>query len=157
MVSGDLECEEVECERDEQEEVRSVAERVRQEGWEMVLLTELKADEWFGWGKTIEERVVLILGKKAGVMLRGEPLEKSVEGGQQKWFGERVVAVVVGGLRLVSVYQPSWGADGEGMERCRRDMERQVAIGNREKIVIGGDFNASIGRGGDRRGGMWEV
>ena len=24
-------------------------------------------------------------------------------GGQQKWFGERVVAVVVGGLRLVSV------------------------------------------------------
>ena len=41
-------------------------------------------------------------------------------------------------LRLVSVYQPSWGADGEGMERCRRDMERQVAMGNREKIVIGG-------------------
>ena len=60
--------------------------------------------------------------------------------------------MVVGGLRLVSVYQPSWGADGEGMERCRRDMERQVAMGNRERIVIGGDFNASIGRGGERRG-----
>ena len=30
------------------------------------------------------------------------------------------------------------GVDGEGMERCRRDMERQVAMGNREKIVIGG-------------------
>ena len=43
-----------------------------------------------------------------------------------------------GGLILVSVYQPIWGADGEGMERCRRDMERQVAMGNRERIVIGG-------------------
>ena len=133
--------------------LRSVAERVRQERWEMVLLTELRADEegvvWLGED---EERVVLIHGKKAGVMLRGEALEKWVEGGQQKWFGERVVAVVVGGLRLVSVYQSSWGADGEGMERCRRDMERQVAMGNRERIVIGGDFNASIGRGGERRG-----
>ena len=44
------------------------------------------------------------------------------------------------------------GADGNGMERCRRDMERQITIGNKEKIVIGEDFNASIGRGGLRRG-----
>ena len=53
--------------------LRSVAERVRQERWEMVLLTELRADEegvvWLGED---EERVVLINGKKAGVMLRGE-------------------------------------------------------------------------------------
>ena len=41
------------------------------------------------------------------------------------------------------------------MERCRRDMERQVAMGNRERIVIGGDFNASIGRG-ERGGGYVE-
>ena len=118
--------------------LRSVAERVRQERWEMVLLTELRADEdgvvWLGED---EERVVLIHGKKAGVMLRGEALEKWVEGGSRSGV-ERVVAVVVGGLRLVSVYQPSLGADGEGMERCRRDMERQVAMGNRERIVIGG-------------------
>ena len=94
--------------------LRSVAERVRQERWEMVLLTELRSDEegvvWLGED---EERVVLIHGKKAGVMLKGEALEKWVEGGQQKWFGERVVAVVVGGLRLVSVYQPSWGRMGK--------------------------------------------
>ena len=90
--------------------LRSVAERVRQERWEMVLLTELRADEEgvVCLGED-EESVVLIHGKKAGVMLRGEALEKWVEGGQQKWFGERVVAVVVGGFRLVSVYQPSWG------------------------------------------------
>ena len=148
-VGRDLECKEVECEGDEQEE----AEKCGGEGeaGEMVLLTELRADEegvvWLGED---EERVVLIHGKKAGVMLRGEALEKRVEGGQQKWFGKRVVAVV--GLRLASVYQLSWGADEEGMERRRLDLERQVAMGNREKIVIGGDFNASIGRGGERRG-----
>ena len=57
--------------------LRSVAERVRQERWEMVLSTELRADEegvvWLGED---EERVVLIHGKKTGVMLRGEALEK---------------------------------------------------------------------------------
>ena len=48
-----------------------MAERVRQERWEMVLLTELRADEegvvWLGED---EERVGLIHEKKAGVMLR---------------------------------------------------------------------------------------
>ena len=52
--------------------LRSVAERVRQERWEMVLLTELRADEeGVVWLREDEERVVLIHGKKAGVMLRG--------------------------------------------------------------------------------------
>ena len=60
--------------------LRSVAERVRQEGWEMVLLTELRADEErVVWLAEDEERVVLIHGKKAGVMLRGEALEKWVK------------------------------------------------------------------------------
>ena len=116
-----------------------MAERVRQERWEMVLLTEPRADEegvvWLGED---EERVVLIHWKKAGVMLRGEALEKWVEGGQEKWFGEKVVAVVVGGLRLVSVYQPSWGADGEGVESCRRDMERQWQWGTGKGLLLWG-------------------
>ena len=85
----------------------------------MVLLTELRAgEEGVVWLGEDEERVVLIHGKKAGVMLRGEVLEKWVEGGQQKWFEERVVAVVVGGLRLVSVGIPAklgggWGRHGK--------------------------------------------
>ena len=65
-----------------------MAERVRQEGWEMVLLTELRADEeglvWLGED---EERVVLIHGKKAGVMLREEGLEKWVEGDSRSELG----------------------------------------------------------------------
>ena len=46
-----------------------MAERDRQERWEMVMLTELRADEegvvWLG---EAEERVVLIHGKKAGYL-----------------------------------------------------------------------------------------
>ena len=48
--------------------LRSVAERVRQERWEMVLLTELRADEegvvWLGED---EDRGVLIHRRKAGL------------------------------------------------------------------------------------------
>lgn len=62
-----------------------------------------------------EEQVALVHGRKAGVMLRGAALRTWIEEGQQKWFGERVVAVVLGGLRLVSVYQPSWGTDEREM------------------------------------------
>ena len=57
-----------------------------------------------------------------------------------------------GGIETGVSIPAKLGADGEGMERCRRDMERQVAMGTRERIVIGGDFNASIGRGGERWG-----
>ena len=121
--------------------LRSLAERVRQEKWEMVLLTELRADEegvvWLG---EHEERVVLIHGKKAGVMLRGEALEKWVEGGQQKWFGERVVAVVVGGLRLVSVYQPSWGWMGKAWKDVDGTWKGRCQWGTGKGLLLGGGF-----------------
>ena len=69
------------------------------------------------WLGEDEERVVLIHGKKAGVMLRGEAQEKWVEGGQQKWFGERVVAVVVGGIEtgigIPAKMGGGWGRHGK--------------------------------------------
>ena len=42
--------------------------------------------------------------------------------------------------RLRSVYQAVWGSHEEAMERCLRDLESQVGIGGRERVVIGGDF-----------------
>ena len=59
--------------------------------------------------------------------------------------------MVVGGMRLISLYQPLWGKDEEDMERCRREIELQLGIGRREKVVIGGDFNACIGQMRGRR------
>ena len=117
------------------------------EGWEVVLLSELLAEEsgvvWLGEG---EGECAVVHGKKAGVLLRGRALRLWRDEGQQKWFGERVAAVVFGGLRLVAVYQPSRGVDEEGMERYRGELENQWALGGRVKLVIGGDFNATVGR-----------
>lgn len=65
---------------------------------------------------------------------------------------ERVVAVVFGGMRVVSVYQPVWNTDERGMEECRRALGNQVAMEGREKLVIRGDFSANVGRGQSRDG-----
>ena len=55
-------------------------------------------------------------------------------------------------MRLVSVYQPSWSADREGLERCWQEMERQVKMGGREKLIIRGNLNASVGANQSRAG-----
>ena len=47
----------------------------------------------------------------ADSLARREALKAWLEEGQQRWQEEEVVAGVVGDLRLVLVYQPSWGAD----------------------------------------------
>jgi len=91
-------------------------------------------------------------GRRAGVVLRRGALQEWIEGGQKKWFEERVTAVVLGGLRLVSVYQPIWGGDAEEFERYRRDVEGQIAMGTGECLIIGGDFNANVGKGNNREG-----
>ena len=133
--------------------LRRMAGRVRREGWEMVCVTEVRAEgDGVVWLGEDEERVVVVHSSRAGVMLRGGALERWVEGGQRKWFGGRVVAVVVGDLRLVSAYQPVWGTDDEGMEEYRRGLGDQIAMGGRERLVIGADFNANVGRGNAREG-----
>ena len=66
--------------------LRRVAERVKRERWEMVLLTELSAKVWLGED---EEMLELSHGRKACVILRGVVLKEWVEEGQQIWLGLR--------------------------------------------------------------------
>ena len=133
--------------------LRRVAEWVEQRGWEVVLVTEL-----FGKGEGViwmgenEHRTALVHGRKAGVLLRGTALLRWIEEGQQKWIYERVTAVLFGGIRLVAVYQPVWMTDGVGLERCRRDLESQLSMCRNERLLIGGDWNANVGRGSARNG-----
>ena len=119
--------------------LRKICERAAKENWEIVLVSEVRAKEdgviWLGEG---EKTCVIVHGKKAAVLLRGRAVRMWVEEGQRKWFGERVTAVVLGGMRLVAVYQPVWGTDEGGMERYRRDLVGQLGMGKRERIVIGG-------------------
>ena len=65
---------------------------------------------------------------------------------------KRVTAVAVGGVRLVAVYQPVWMTDEVGLERCRRDLESQLSMCRNERLLIGGDSNANVGRGSARNG-----
>ena len=89
------------------ERVSRVLERVRLNGWEIVCLTELRAElsgvVWLGEGN---DGFVIVHSQRVAVVMRGEALCLWREEGQQKWMDERVVAVVFGGLRVVSVYQP---------------------------------------------------
>ena len=85
--------------------LRRVAEWVEQRGWEVVLVTELfREREGVIWMEENEHRTALVHGRKAGVLLRGTALLRWIEERQQKWIYERVMAVSVGGVRLVAVY-----------------------------------------------------
>ena len=133
--------------------LRRILYEIGRQGWEIVLMTEIRADEkgevWLGGD---EERVAVIHSERAAIVLRGQALEEWIGEGQRKWLEERVVTVVLGGMRLVSVYQPIWGTDEGALEGCRGEIERQVEMGGSEKLVIGGDFNASVGRNQFREG-----
>lgn len=65
---------------------------------------------------------------------------------------DRVVAVTVGVLGWY-LYTNLFGGQ---TERVWRDLERQVAMGRREVLVIG-NFNASVGRNRARQGGLREI
>ena len=133
--------------------MRRVVDRVTREGWEVVCMTELRAEgEGVVWLGEDECRVAVVHGRKSGVLLRGGALEAWINEGQNKWLSERVAAVVFAGMRVVSAYQPIWGTDEGSMREYRRDLEIQVAIGGRDRLVIGGDFNSNVGRMNARRG-----
>ena len=133
--------------------LRRVLGYIEEKGWEIILITELSAEgEGIIWLGEEDRQVAVVHSKRVGIILRGEALRLWIGEGQKRWFEERVVAVVLGGFRLVSVYQPVWDSGREGMEEYRREIESQVAIGGKEILVIGGDHNANIGRNSERDG-----
>ena len=84
--------------------MRRVVDRIVREGWEVVCLTELRADgEGVVWLGEDECRLVVVHGRKSGVLLRGGALEAWISEGQSKWVSERVTAVVFGGMRVVNL------------------------------------------------------
>ena len=120
--------------------LRRILDEIGRQGWEIVLMTEIRADEkgvvWLGGD---EERVAVIHSERAAIVLRGQALEEWIGEGQRKWLEERVVTVVLrGGMRLVSVYQPIWGTDEGALEGCSGEMERQVEMGGKRKVSYRG-------------------
>ena len=132
--------------------LRRILDEIGRQEWEIVLMTEIRADEkgvvWLGGD---EERVAVIHSERAAIVLRGQALEEWIGEGQKKWLEERVVTVVLGGMRLVSVYQPIWGTDEGTLEGWRGGNGEAGRDGGKRK-VIGGDFNASVDRNQFREG-----
>ena len=134
--------------------LRSVAERVRQERWEMVLLTELRADEegvvWVGGGRG-----------EGGADPREEG-GSNVKGRSARKVGGREAAEVVwgegssgggGGIETgVSIPAKLGGRMGKAWKDVDGTWKGRWQRGTGERIAIGMDFNASIGWGGERRG-----
>ena len=135
------------------ERLRRVVTMIEEEGWEIVCLSEISVERggviWLG-----EEgsRVVIVHSEKSAVVMRGDVAQKWIEEGQKCWKGKRMAAVSVGGMRIVSIYQPVWGTFVEEREELRLELEEQLVEARGEKLVIGGDFNANWGKNQARTG-----
>ena len=95
--------------------------------------------------------MTLIHSTRAAVLLCGAWAVRWQDDGRRFWAYDRVVAVSVAGLRLLSHYAPLWGPQfRDELRTCRRLLEEQVVLARtaKEWLVIGGDFNASVGVGG---------
>ena len=135
--------------------LKTVAKYAVKNGWEVVLLSEVRADrkgvQWLGEG---ENRVAVIHSEKAGIMLRGELLRKWLSGGQKTKQQERSVAIRIEDMVLISTYQPVWnGRNEDQLEREKAVVKELTEWAKKEDLlIIGGDFNAHVGGGEERPG-----
>ena len=141
--------------------LKRVVAHAKERNWEIVLISEIRAaDEGVIWLGEDETRAAVIHSKRGGVILQGDALKSWIEGNQQKSPNERVTAVQINNLRLISVYQPLWSYGLSKLEDFRRDFENEIARTPEEStLVIGGDFNSHMGRNSERPGvsGMYGI
>jgi hypothetical protein len=108
--------------------LRRACTYIKEQGWEVVLVSEVRAEQdgviWLG---EEEELTAIIHSRKAAVVLRGKWLDRWISDKQKMAFTERTATVVIGDVRLVAVYQPVWDG-GERVEIYREEVERQVAL-----------------------------
>ena len=89
---------------------------------------------------------MLIHSERSAVFLRDEWAVDWKDQGGKKWYGGRSTAVEVNGIRWVATYQPLWQSDRSEFESYREILSNLVTRCDRKtKLVIGGDFNASVG------------
>ena len=139
----------------EKRKARAVAEYARRCGWDVVLLSEVWAEgEGVVWMGEEGERGAIVYGEKAAVLLRGEVLRAWCAEGSRMKISPRHVSVKVKGVTLTATYLPVRvvGREMEAEEEMER-LEEHVQWSERDELVIvGGDFNAHVGAGEERRG-----
>ena len=135
---------------------RAAAEIARNYNFDIVLLSEVRADnygiEYFGLE---DKQVVIIFSLKAAIMLRGNLLKLWIECGQQKKMSERCVSIKIGKVSYTATYQPVYHHDNQDViELAKDELNEHVQWCKSDEIlVVGGDFNAHIGGGEDSRNG----
>ena len=137
------------------QKARSVAEYARKCGWDVVLLSEVWAEgEGVVWMGEEEERVAIGHGERAGVLLRGEALKAWSAEGMTRKISPRHVSVKVKGMTLTATYLPVRvaGRETEVAEEFEVLGEHVRWARKEEMVVVGGDFNAHVGAGEERRG-----
>ena len=114
---------------------------------EVVLLTELREpDRGITWIKEKDLHGALIHSGRSAVFLRDEWAVDWKDQGGKRWYGGRSTAVELNGIRWVATYQPLWQSNRSEFESYREILSNLVTRCDRKtKLVIGGDFNASVG------------
>ena len=128
---------------------KSIVKYSADHNWDAVLLTELRSEtDGVIWLGEEDELSAIIHGKKSGILIRGEILDKWCEEGQSKRCGERSTAIRSGSIMLVSTYMPvDKGTNREELEKAKEELTEMTSWKRKEDImIIGGDFNAHIGR-----------
>ena len=127
---------------------KRVAEYVKNQKWDAVLLSEILADKpgvvWLGDG---EDLTAIIHSEKAGVLLRGELLEGWNREGQKKKVSERSVSVKVNGLVLTATYLPVYiGTNNDQIDTAKDTLAEHVKWSKKEEIrIVGGVMRSQLG------------
>ena len=128
---------------------------------ELVLFSEMNEETpGIKWFKSKEFYGVLVHGKCSGVLLRDLWAVNWRDQGCQRECGKRSTSVCVDGTKLIALYQPLWNSDPEVFKEYREELSSQLQTRKaRDILVIGGDFNATVGdiqvREADEAAGMF--
>ena len=114
---------------------------------ELVLFSEMNEETpGIKWIKSKELYGVLVHGKCSGVFLRDLWAVNWRDQGCQRECGKRSISVCVDGTKLIALYQPLWNSDPEVFKEYREELSSQLQTRKaRDILVIGGDFNATVG------------
>ena len=123
------------------------------ERWEIMLISEAGGrGEYGNLVRSKENEYAVFHEMNSGVKRREKTSRLRVGKKEQKWFGEQVTTVHLGGVRLIVVFQTFKGMYEEDMERCRQEVESQLAFLVREKLMILEDSKARVKKDSGRRG-----
>ena len=109
--------------------LRNVIGYIRQQRWQVTLITELRAEnEGTIWMGEEDEEVAIIHSKRSGIILMGELLRCWIKEGKKMTLEQRVTTIIVSGMRIISVYQPIWKTNQGEMDGYRWEVEGQLHI-----------------------------